>query len=66
MVETTKMGQDRRIAMSISVPLSTYLILAERAQQSGQSLSFVVNRLLLAGLNFERGVSNDLRASTPA
>jgi len=50
-------SQERRIAMSVSVPLSIYLALADRSQQSGQSLSFVVNRLLSAAINLERETS---------
>jgi hypothetical protein len=54
MHKASNTGQERRIAMSVSMPLSTYLALTDRSQRSGQSLSFVVNRLLSAAINLER------------
>ncbi len=52
--------------MSVSVPLSTYLELTERAEQTGQSLSFIVNRLLLAALGLEKELAGNTQISRPA
>lgn len=43
-------GADRRVAVSLSLPIKTYLKLAGQAEAAGQTLSLVINRLIDAGL----------------
>jgi macrodomain Ter protein organizer (MatP/YcbG family) len=52
--ETAVAGTDRHVTVSLSLPVKTYLRLANQSEAAGQTLSLVIRQLIERGLETEQ------------